>query len=175
MEIRKYQSKLTIYTYVPYSCLSRMLLNQTQDQEHLNIHVVYAVKQLRVRHRLYVVILAMFGITRNVWVCIASYTKACISWYCDLSGLPNFSSSLFDMTSFETTNGFDIFNDTPVSEGIIGSPTAASSPLDKAPKRSKVKRYDKPLRVVLIYCQSVRSKKQELESANSDIIIGNES
>jgi hypothetical protein len=37
-----------------------MLLNQTQDQEHLNIHVVYAAKQLRGRHRPYVVIPAMF-------------------------------------------------------------------------------------------------------------------
>lgn len=102
-----------------------------------------------------------------------------ISWYCGLSGLPNVSSSLFDITSFETTNGFDIFNDTPINEGIIGSPTAASSPLDKTPKRSKVKRYDKPLRVVIINCQSVRNKKQELEnlveSSNPDIIIGNES
>lgn len=102
-----------------------------------------------------------------------------ISWYCDLCELPNFSSSLFDTTSFETTNRFDIFNDTPISEGSIGSPTAASSPLDKTPKRSKVKRYDKPLRVVIINCQSVRNKKQELEnleeSSNPDIIIGNES
>jgi hypothetical protein len=87
-----------------------------------------------------------------------------ISWYCDLCELPNFSSTLFDTTSFETTNRFDIFNDTPISEGSIGSPTAASSPLDKTPKRSKVKRYDKPLRVVIINCQSVRNKKQELEN-----------
>ena len=102
-----------------------------------------------------------------------------ISWYCDLCELPNFSSTLFDTTSFETTNRFDIFNDTPISEGSIGSPTAASSPLDKTPKRSKVKRYDKPLRVVIINCQSVRNKKQELEnlveSYNPDIIIGNDS
>ena len=102
-----------------------------------------------------------------------------ISWYCDLCGLPNFSSSLFDTTSFETTNRFDIFNDTPISEGSIGRPTAASSPLDRTPKKSKVKRYDKPLRVVIFNCQSVRNKKQELEnlveSSNPDIIIGNES
>ena len=54
-----------------------MLLNQTQDQEHLNMHVVYAAKQLRGRRRPYVVIPAMFGITRNAWVCTASNAKAC--------------------------------------------------------------------------------------------------
>jgi hypothetical protein len=85
--------------------------------------------------------------------------------------------NLFDTTSFEATNRFDIFNDTPISEGSIGSPTAASSPLDNTLKRSKVKRYDKPLRVLIINCQSVRNKKQELEnlveSFNQDIIIGN--
>jgi hypothetical protein len=42
-----------------------------------------------------------------------------ISWYCDLCELPNFSSTLFDTTSFETTNRFDIFNDTPISEGVL--------------------------------------------------------
>jgi hypothetical protein len=114
-----------------------------------------------------------------VWVCTASYTKACTTSHGDLCALPKCSSSLFDKTSFETTNRIDIFNDTPISEGSIGSPTAASSPLDKTPKRSKVKRYDKPLRVVMINCQSVRNKKQELEnleeSSNPDIIIGNES
>ena len=102
-----------------------------------------------------------------------------ISWYCDLCELPNFSSSLFDTTSFETTNRFDIFNDTPISEGSIGSPTAASSPLDKTPKRSKVKRYDKPLKS----CnhQLPVSKKQETGVGKSsgkfypDIIIGNDS
>jgi hypothetical protein len=87
--------------------------------------------------------------------------------------------NLFCTTSFEATNRFDIFNGTPISEGSFGSPTAASSPLDKTPKRSKVKRDDKPLRVVIINCQSVRNKKQELEnlveSSNPDIIIGNES
>ena len=102
-----------------------------------------------------------------------------ILWHCDICGLPNFSSNLFDTTSFETTNRFDIFNGTPISECSFGSPTAASSPLDKTPKRSKVKRDDKPLRVVIINCQSVRNKKQELEnlveSSNPDIIIGNES
>ena len=158
-----------------------MLLNQTQDQEHLNIHVVYAAKQLRGRRRPCVVIPAMLGITRNVWMCNSLAYKGLhnISWYCDLCGRPNFSSSLFDTTSFETTNRFDIFNDTPISEGSIGSPTAASSPLDNTLKRSKVKRYDKPLRVLIINCQSVRNKKQELEnlveSFNQDIIIGNES
>jgi hypothetical protein len=54
-----------------------MLLNQTQDQEHLNIHVVYAAKQLRGRGRSCVVIPAMFCSTRNVWICTASHTKTC--------------------------------------------------------------------------------------------------
>ena len=49
-------------------------------------------------------------------------------------------------------------------KAVLEAQTAASSPLDKTPKRSKVKRYDKPLRVVIINCQSVRNKKQELEN-----------
>jgi hypothetical protein len=162
---RKLKSDKLVLLYLCAILLSQSYAPEP-NPEHLNIHVVYAAKQLRGRCRPYVVIPAMFGIASNVWVCTASYTKACTTSH-GIATYVNYQifhqvyliqlvlKPQTDLTSLMTLQ---------LVKAVLEAQTAASSPLDKTPKRSKVKRYDKPLRVVIINCQSVRNKKQELEN-----------
>lgn len=62
---RKLKSDKLVLLYLCAILLSRSYAPEPHP-EHLNIHVVYAAKQLHGRRRPYVVIPAMFGITRNV-------------------------------------------------------------------------------------------------------------
>ena len=65
----------------------------------------------------------------------------------------------------------------------IGSPTATSSPIHKSKSHKanyvKHKRFDIPLAVIVINCQSIKNKTANLENmiqaVQPDIIIGNES
>ena len=104
------------------------------------------------------------------------------SWECDHCGLPNFSTCIFDTSTFMSTNIYDHLNDSSFNENNIGSPTATSSPIQKTkspPTYTKSKRLDTPLRVIIINCQSIKNKKADFEnlvdSTKPDIIIGNES
>ena len=97
---------------------------------------------------------------------------------CDLCGLPNFSSCIFDTSTFVSTNIYETFNDLSFNENSIGSPTTASSPVHKQkPPRNYTanKRNDAPLRVLVINCQSIKNKKYDMEnlteSTKPDIII----
>ncbi|KAK3108516.1 hypothetical protein FSP39_009662 [Pinctada imbricata] len=108
-----------------------------------------------------------------------------ISWECDQCGLPNFSSCLFDTTVFLTTNPFDTLNETSLNDIHIGSPAATSSPVhsrktsENQQQQQQHKRTDRPLRIIIMNCQSIKNKKHDLsnlvESTKPDIIIGNES
>ena len=105
-----------------------------------------------------------------------------VSWNCDPCGLPNFSSCIFDTSTFVSTNIYETLNDSSFNDNSIGSPTAASSPVHKQkPPRNYTanKRNDTHLRVLVINCQSIKNKKYDLEnlteSTKPDIIIGNES
>ncbi|CAC5424368.1 unnamed protein product [Mytilus coruscus] len=68
-------------------------------------------------------------------------------------------------------------------ESNIGSPSAASSPIQKSSKQSynytRNKRSDLPLRIIVVNCQSIRNKKCDIdiliETTKPDIMIGNES
>ena len=54
-----------------------------------------------------------------------------VSWECDHCGLPNFSTCIFDTSTFMSTNIYDHLNDSSFNENNIGSPTATSSPIQK--------------------------------------------
>ena len=104
------------------------------------------------------------------------------SWECDHCGLPNFSTCIFDTSSFLSTNIYEHLNDSSFNEHNIGSPTATSSPVHKTKAQSnytKGNRSDVPLRVIAVNCQSIKNKKADLEnlveSTKPDIVIGNES
>jgi len=106
-----------------------------------------------------------------------------VSCSCDLCGLPNFSSCIFDTSVILSPNVYDTFNDASFCDSNIGSPTAASSPIHKRKSHNanyvKHKRYDIPLRVLVMNCQSIKNKTANLENmiqaVQPDIIIGNES
>ena len=128
--------------------------------------------------------------TCNIW-----YHKDCLgmntlvyhglhnaSWDCDHCGLPNFSTCIFDTSTFLSTNIYDHLNDSSFNENNIGSPSATSSPVQKTRPQSNHttgKRSDIPLRVIIINCQSIKNKKADFEnlidSTKPDIVIGNES
>jgi hypothetical protein len=78
-----------------------------------------------------------------------------VSWNCDLCDLPNLSSCLFDTSTFVVTNIYETLNNSSFNEKSIGSPTAASSPLNKQkPSRNYTanNRNDTHLRVLVINC-----------------------
>jgi hypothetical protein len=60
----------------------------------------------------------------------------------------------------------------------LGSPTATSSPMQKTRSNTYTKkpRSDTPLRILVVNCQSIKNKKQELENlvetSKPDIMIG---
>ena len=101
--------------------------------------------------------------------------------------MPNFSTSLIDTTaSLEVSNQFETLSslsepDSPVPVNI--APPAASSPIGQQSKGARPKTnkavLNHPLRILIIYCQSVKNKKAEIhtitDSAKPDIILGNES
>lgn len=90
-----------------------------------------------------------------------------VSWNCDLCGLPNFSSCIFDTSTFVSTNIYETLNDSSFNENSIGSPTAASSPVHKQkPPRNYTanKRNHTHLRVLVINCQSIKNKKYDMEN-----------
>ena len=109
-----------------------------------------------------------------------------ISWVCLSCGIPNFSSTLFNNTNFETINSFaplDVSNapSTPLSPG---APQFASSPIHTKTRTSyknpvrNVKTKNNPLRILIINFQSISNKKNLLhsliESSKPDVIIGSE-
>ncbi|KAL3892445.1 hypothetical protein ACJMK2_004651 [Sinanodonta woodiana] len=100
-----------------------------------------------------------------------------VSRECTNCGLPNFSTSLFNTSIFETSNTFSYLDDSNTNSEISFShPTATSSP-----SKVKTKRDDFPLRALIINCQSIQipGKHAELastiDSTQVDIIIGTES
>ena len=112
------------------------------------------------------------GMSSNVYQCMDSSN---ISWACIQCGMPNFSSSIFDLTIPETSNSFS-----PLSEHSVGSPglpKATSSPI----KQTYIKRAQKketPLKILTINFQSIKNKKAELDeiisSVQPEIILGTE-
>ena len=102
-----------------------------------------------------------------------------VSWECFHCGVPNFSTSLFDTTIFETSNSFSYLNETSNTEASdlsFSNPIATSSPTKFSPGRT-----DLPLRLLVINCQSIKSPGKQaqlqniIQSTRADIIIGTES
>ena len=115
-----------------------------------------------------------------------------VEWECTNCGVPNFSSTIFDLSSLEHSNSFSAISNVS-SVSSLGSPQAASSPVNnpsnpakapsistqtatcQAPCNSKL---GNALHVVNINFQSVMAKKAELhhliDSTKPDIIIGTE-
>ena len=75
-----------------------------------------SVKRLCARiHRVFVVITATDGITRNASIgmqCGVYYGLINASWMCVHCGLPNFPKNIFDTTIFLTSNSFSYLNET---------------------------------------------------------------
>ncbi|CAH1247588.1 Hypp7951 [Branchiostoma lanceolatum] len=104
-----------------------------------------------------------------------------VSWICCSCGLPNFSSSLFNTTVFETSNCFSSFDTSTCSSPArsIGSPLATSSPLGHSitpPPRDHT--HTKPVRTCVVNFRSIRNKVPELhafcEAVQPDIVVGTE-
>ncbi|KAI8486093.1 hypothetical protein Bbelb_361930 [Branchiostoma belcheri] len=105
-----------------------------------------------------------------------------VSWICCSCGLPNFSSSLFNTTVFETSNCFSSFDTSTSSTSparSIGSPVATSSPIGHSvtpPPRDRT--HTKPVRTCVVNFQSIRNKVPELhafcEAVQPDIVVGTE-
>ena len=108
-----------------------------------------------------------------------------VSWYCCKSGLPNFSTTLFDTMFLDDSNQFSPLSTTPQSPEIqeidIGSPSASSSPKHqtKSQRAKKNGRNDIPLKVTVVNLRSIAKQKPELlillEATQADVIIGTES
>lgn len=99
-----------------------------------------------------------------------------VSWECFHCGVPNFSTSLFDTTIFETSSSFSYLSESACSDISFSNPVATSSPSKVTPHRT-----DLPMRVLVLNTQSIKSpgKPAQLQTfirtANADIVIGSES
>jgi hypothetical protein len=97
-----------------------------------------------------------------------------VSWICPQCGIPNFSSTLFDTSSFEVSNIYDPLNiDSP------GPPQATSSPVNQRKRNQTANdKKKKPFRVLIINFQSIGNKEEDmsriLESTKPDIVFGTE-
>ena len=110
-----------------------------------------------------------------------------IVWECFKCGIPNFSTTLFDTSTFLDTQT-DFIHNHPCCTlkaryQITSAPTAASSPIvqDQNEARAKTAKavLNHPLQILIMNYQSIKNKKAELhtiiDSAKPDIILGNES
>ena len=115
------------------------------------------------------------------------------SWECLHCGMPNFSTTLFDLhdiqnekNPYESLEFLDGTNTVPPASPPphLGSPIHSSSPLKdqphtKANYKHKQKNPQKPLRIINLNCQSIKNKKAEflalVESCKPDVIFGTES
>jgi hypothetical protein len=95
-----------------------------------------------------------------------------LSWNCIQCGMPNFSSSIYDLSSLETSNSFSPLTEKSVSSP--GLPKATSSP-KKRHMCKKNNKKDIPLKVLNINFQSIKNKRPEIDeiltSVKPDIII----
>ena len=104
-----------------------------------------------------------------------------ISWNYDICGLSNLSSHIFDTSTITSVNSNDTFTDTSFNLDSLGSPIATSSPMQKTRSNTYTKnpRSDTPLRILVVNCQVIKNKKQELENliktSRPDIMISTES
>ena len=125
-----------------------------------------------------------------IWVIYEVAHLSTVEWECTNCSVPNFSSTIFDLSSLEHSNNFSAISKVG-SVSSLGSPQAASSPVHnpsnpakapsiptqtvtcQAPRNSKL---GNALHVVNINFQSVMAKKAELhqliDSTKPDIIIG---
>ena len=126
------------------------------------------------------------GFIANVKTCsplsmkLLTYQTSNISWTCIKCGMPNFSSSIFDLSTFETSNNYSVLSDSipnlsPISTSP-GHPQAMSSPIQTRTKSARPNQ--SLLRIVNINFQSVTSKKADLiqliDSVKPHIIVGTE-
>ena len=100
-----------------------------------------------------------------------------VSWQCVRCGMPNFSSSLFESTTIESTNMYDsLCTSEQSSVSSPGRPIASSSPVASG-RKSKLKPLA-PLKIININFQSAKNKKEEIgnliDSSAPDIILGTE-
>lgn len=103
-----------------------------------------------------------------------------VVWICQTCGTPNYSVTLFDISSLETPNSFSNLINNPASVATSpGAPQATSSPIiPKKPTKNKPTKIVKPLRIININFHSIGNKAAEiqnlLDSVKPDIIIGTE-
>ena len=118
------------------------------------------------------------GLQSHIYECL---NNSNIAWDCIKCGMPNFSTCIFDWSSFISLNTFDSLESSTDEHHSPGVPQAASSPVATKPhkKRNSNITRGKPIRVVNINCQSLCKKGPELENlidtVKPDIVIGTES
>ena len=114
------------------------------------------------------------------------------TWECIQCGMPNFSTTLFDLTKLDNNNNpYSVLSDVPDHLNVsntssIGSPLLTSSPSRTTTSQEKPKYQHKPkkvsfkpLRILNVNCQSIKNKIPEfhtlVDSVKPDIIFGTES
>ena len=106
-----------------------------------------------------------------------------VSWFCNKCDSPNYSLIMFN-TGLSVSNRYDTLAtdtsdpQTPASPTSPGLPLASSSPVPK-PKTTRQAPIQKPLRAIIVNCQSVKNKKAQLHAlingSAPDIVFGTES
>ena len=112
-----------------------------------------------------------------------------VSWYCCACGLPNFSSGLFNSTTFNladySLNSFYPLspeytppNSNPLPQTPRSKPVPLSASTPKDPPKGSIKHPTRGIKTLVINFQSLWNKKVELSNlasdTKSDIIIGTE-
>ena len=97
------------------------------------------------------------------------------SWTCCNCGIPNLSSSLFDITEISESNE-ELSSSNSSHNTSPGIPLHSSSPIDKGPKNSN--RRIGHTKIMIINFQSIKNKTAEfahlVDASDPDIIIGTE-
>jgi len=97
---------------------------------------------------------------------------------CCTCGLPNYSTSLFEQCSFDTSNSFSSLSDSYNFSAELKSPTDLGPPLHSSSPKQLVDKNINELKVLTINFQSICNKREIFEnlinSSDPDIIIGTE-
>ena len=111
------------------------------------------------------------GMSRQIYEILGSTD---ISWICINCAMPNFSSALFDLSSYDLSNNFSVLSEESSPPRDLGDPQASSSPKS----RNRNIKAPRLVRVINVNFQSLVNKKAELASVindtKPDIIIGTE-
>ena len=117
---------------------------EAQPHAHLNANfkynIIFVTKMSLGNIKGYFVRTVRPGTMHPARVCDQSYMRLPIyqllKWECTNCGVPNFSSTIFDLSSLEHSNSFSAISNVS-SVSSLGSPQAASSPVNNPSNPAK--------------------------------------